>query len=64
MALAQANEDPAKFIAPKDPAVPFLEGLNLVGFDNRIDATRIRQELGWAPRLDYTAAMQVMKASL
>jgi nucleoside-diphosphate-sugar epimerase len=64
MALAQANEDPAKFVAPKDPAVPFLEGLNLVGFDNRIDSSRIRQELGWAPRWDYTAAMQVMKASL
>ena len=64
MAMAHANEDPANFVAPKDPAIPFLEGLNLVGFDNRIDATRIGRELGWAPRVGYAAAMQAMKDSL
>ena len=60
--LACANEDPARFVAPRDPALPFLEGLNLVGHDNRIDATRIRDELGWAPRIGYAQALADMQA--
>lgn len=52
-----ANEDPANLIEPKDPNLPSLEGLNLVGFSNRIDASRIRKELGWAPRLGYSDAI-------
>lgn len=57
MAAARANEDPARLIGPADPAVPSLEGLNLIGFDNRIDATRIRRELGWQPRRIYAGVM-------
>lgn len=60
--LACANEDPAHLIGPRDPGLPFLEGLNLVGYDNRIDATRIRTELGWTPRIGYGQAMAQMQA--
>ena len=52
-----ANEDPAHLIGPKDPNLPSMEGLNLVGFSNRIDSCRIRAELGWTPRLSYPEAM-------
>lgn len=58
MAQALANEDPSRCIGPKDPAVPSLEGINLIGFDNRIDSSRIRTELGWSPRVGYAQAMQ------
>lgn len=54
---ACANEDPATLGEPVDPALPSLEGLNLVGFDNRIDSSRIRRELGWGPRVNYAEAM-------
>lgn len=57
LAMIRANEDPARLVEPADPALPSLEGLNLVGFDNRIDTQRIRRELGWYPRIGYTAAM-------
>lgn len=57
LALAEANENPARLEGPRDPALPSIEGLNLVGFANRIDAARIRAELGWCPRVTYAAAM-------
>lgn len=63
-ALACANEDPARFIAPRDPGLPFLEGLNLVGYDNRIDASRIRKELGWIPRIGYSQALAQMREQI
>lgn len=62
LALAQANEDPAKLEGPKDPSLPSIEGLNLVGFANRIDAARIRTELGWRPRITYAEAMAAIAA--
>jgi hypothetical protein len=34
-----------------------MEGLNLVGFSNRIDASAIRSNLGWVPRVTYDTAM-------
>lgn len=58
IAQARANEDPARCIGPSDPAIPSLEGLNLVGFANRFDSSRIRAELGWLPRVSYAQAMQ------
>jgi 2-alkyl-3-oxoalkanoate reductase len=61
---AKANEDPARLIGPRDPAIPMLEGLNLIGFSNRIDSSRIRNELGWRPRIGYDDAMAMMAASL
>jgi 2-alkyl-3-oxoalkanoate reductase len=57
LAVVNANEDPANLVEPKDPNLPSLEGLNLVGFDNRIDSSRIRSELGWMPRIGYYQAM-------
>lgn len=60
-AAALANEDPAKLIGPKESAVPSLEGLNLVGYDNRFDASRIRRELGWRPRITYSEAIAEME---
>ncbi len=52
-----ANEDPQSLRPPSDPAIPFMEGVNLIGFDNRIDSSRIRRELGWSPKYTYDAAM-------
>jgi len=57
LAVVAANEDPAHLVEPRDPALPSMEGLNLVGFSNRIDASAIRRELGWTPRLTYPEAM-------
>jgi nucleoside-diphosphate-sugar epimerase len=57
LAVVDANEDPANLVEPMDPNLPSLEGLNLVGFDNRIDSDRIRSELGWSPRFGYEEAM-------
>lgn len=57
LTLAEANENPSRLEGPKDPALPSIEGLNLVGFSNRIAAARIRAELGWRPRVTYAEAM-------
>ncbi|WP_185965208.1 NAD-dependent epimerase/dehydratase family protein [Glacieibacterium frigidum] len=62
LAAVAANEDPAELVEPRDPALPSLEGLNLVGFDNRIDASRIRRELGWQPRVTYEDALGEIRA--
>jgi len=61
LAAIGANEDPAKRVPPKDPALGSMEGLNLVGFDNRIDASRIRNELGWKPATTYADALAEMR---
>lgn len=58
-----ANEDPAQLIGPRDPNVPLLEGLNLIGYSNRFDASRIRSELGWQPRVSYRDAIAEMEAT-
>ncbi|WP_285713235.1 NAD-dependent epimerase/dehydratase family protein [Erythrobacter oryzae] len=57
LAVVAANEEPANLVEPRDPALPSMEGLNLVGFSNRIDAGAIRRELGWAPQVTYPDAM-------
>jgi nucleoside-diphosphate-sugar epimerase len=64
MDMIRANEDPANLIGPKDPSVPMLEGVNLIGFDNRIESSRIRKELGWLPRISYQSALQEMERQL
>jgi nucleoside-diphosphate-sugar epimerase len=64
MELVRANEDPENLIGPKDPSVPMLEGLNLVGFDNRIESSRIRSELSWMPAISYEEALAEMKKQL
>lgn len=64
LAAATANEDPANLIPPRAPNVPTLEGLNLVGFDNRFDASLIRNDLGWHPRLAYAEAIKAMAQEL
>lgn len=57
---ARANEDPASLQGPSDPLIPGLEGLNLVGFDNRFPSARIQRDLGWKPRISYVQAMAAM----
>jgi nucleoside-diphosphate-sugar epimerase len=57
LAMVSANEDPALLVEPRDPSLFSLEGLNLVGFDNRIDTSRLRAELGWSPRIAYAQAL-------
>lgn len=58
---ACANEDPASLIAPKDPTLLSLEGLNLVGYNNCFASDRIRAELGWRPRVGYADALAEMR---
>jgi nucleoside-diphosphate-sugar epimerase len=58
LGIVRANENPAGLVEPADPRLPSMEGVNLVGFDNRIDASRIRTELAWTPRFSYAEAMQ------
>ncbi len=46
----------------RDGALPLREGVNLIGFDNRIDARRICSELGWRPRVSYVESLRLMAA--
>lgn len=64
MAQALANENPARCIGPSDPSIASLEGLNLIGFDNRISSSRLRHELGWEPRISYSEALDDMRSKL
>ena len=64
MAAVEANEDPARLLPPRDPALPSQEGMNLIGFDNRIDSNAIRAALGWYPRVSYASAMAEMREML
>jgi nucleoside-diphosphate-sugar epimerase len=61
LAIVNVNEDPANLGEPNDPNLPSMEGLNLVGFDNRIDSSRIREELGWSPCIGYDAALSEIR---
>lgn len=61
---AKANENPADLVGPQNAAVPSLEGLNLVGFNNRFPATRIRRELGWRPSFTYAQALSEMQSQV
>lgn len=61
---ALANEDPARLVAPKDETMLPLEALNIIGSDNRFDATRIRSDLGWSPRVSYADGLAEIKADL
>lgn len=62
--VALANEDPSTLVEPRDLNLPTLEGLNLIGYSNRIDCERIRNELGWRPRQAYQGALHEMAAQL
>jgi nucleoside-diphosphate-sugar epimerase len=37
--------------------------LNLIGYSNRFDASRIRSELGWQPKFSYRDAITQMEAT-
>ena len=62
--LAEANEDPPSLVGPRQEGLPYLEGLNLIGFDNRISADHIRKRLGWRPSLSYPDAIAAMADQL
>jgi nucleoside-diphosphate-sugar epimerase len=64
LAAARANEDPAACVPPADPGVFPLELLNLMGSDNRFDTRRLREELGWKPRVGYEEALAAIRAHL
>ena len=57
IAAARQFENPEKLETTQDmPTMP-LEMINLIGYDNRFDCTRIRDELGWKPHFGYEEAL-------
>ena len=61
---ALANEDPAQNIGPRSEEIPPLEMLNLVGADSRFPTDRIREDVGWTPRVTYEEALGVLREHL
>lgn len=61
--LVKANENPAELKGPENTALPFMEGVNLVGFHNRFPNDRICRDLGWTPRILYSDALEQMRQS-
>jgi nucleoside-diphosphate-sugar epimerase len=61
---AREHENPAKLEAMEGmPTIP-LELLNLIGYDNRFDTKKLREELGWQPHFTYAEAMAEIHESL
>ena len=57
IAAARQFENPEKLQAAQDmPTMP-LEMINLIGYDNRFDCARIRDDLGWTPHFGYEEAL-------
>jgi nucleoside-diphosphate-sugar epimerase len=62
--MAEDNEDPARLVGPRQSGLPYLEGLNLIGFDNRICSKHIRDALGWVPAINYSEALARMRRQM
>lgn len=63
-AAAREHEDPEKLLAMEGmPTFP-LEILNLIGYGNRFDASKLREELGWQPAVTYAEALEEIRAGL
>jgi nucleoside-diphosphate-sugar epimerase len=61
---AREHENPEKLEAMDGmPTFP-LEILNLVGYDNRFDAGKLREGLGWQPTFTYEEALTEIRDSL
>ncbi len=63
-AMAADNESPKDLIGPKAEEIPPLELLNLVGSDSRFPTDRIREDVGWEPRVGYDEALAGIRAHL
>ena len=62
IAAARQHENPEQLQAMENmPTLP-LEFLNLVGYSNRFDCSRIRNELGWEPHFGYQEALAEIRA--
>lgn len=53
IAVARQFENPEKLQAMQEMSAIPLEMINLIGYDNRFDCSRIRDELGWNPQFSY-----------
>ncbi|MCP4007232.1 MAG: NAD(P)-dependent oxidoreductase [bacterium] len=61
---AREHEDPENLKAMEGmPSIPF-EFLNLIGYSNRFETRKLREELGWRPKVSYEEAMGEIEASL
>jgi nucleoside-diphosphate-sugar epimerase len=61
---ARELEDPPNLKAMDGmPTFP-LEILNLIGYSNRFETRKLREELGWQPTVTYAEALQEIRASL
>lgn len=61
---AAANESPRDLRGPESEDIPPLELINLVGADSRFPTDRIRDEIGWQPRVGYEDALETIRAYL
>lgn len=61
---AREHENPSRLEAMDGmPTFP-LEILNLVGYDNRFESAKLREELGWQPTFTYDDALLEIRSSL
>ena len=57
IAAARQFENPEQLQAMQEMLTLPLEMINLIGYDNRFDCTRIGDELGWKPHFSYEDAL-------
>jgi nucleoside-diphosphate-sugar epimerase len=61
---AREHENPENLEAMEGmPTFP-LEILNLIGYSNRFDSRKLREELGWQPIVTYSEALAEIRRSL
>ena len=62
IAAARLHENPEELRGMEGlPTLP-LEYINLAGYSNRFDCTRVREELGWRPDFGYEEALEELRA--
>ncbi len=61
---ARELEDPQALKAMDEMVTFPLEFLNLIGYSNRFESRKLREELGWQPTVTYAEALTEIRASL
>jgi nucleoside-diphosphate-sugar epimerase len=61
---ARELEDPLALKAMDEMVTFPLEFLNLIGYSNRFESRKLREELGWQPTVTYEEALSEIRDSL